>query len=348
MTAPLILPWLGTRPALVAPPRHAGPDSALLGRLWSGAGLWLGARATLRADGHEVHLGADVHVGPGATVHIAHERYPTHIGDGSTIGAGAVVHACSLGAGVHLGAGAVVLDGAEIGAHAALAPGAVVFPRKRLEGGWLHAGIPARPVRALAAAELSARHAETRALADEPAEPPSTTRARAEGFAFVAATARLRGAVHLGEEAGIWYGCILEGGAGLTIGARANVQDNSRLIARNAPVLLGAEATIGHNVTVEDSTIGPRALIGMGSTLAPGTQVGADVLLAAGSRTEPGQRLEAGSFYAGAPARRLGPLDEGKRQIIALTWPMYVHYARSFARAEAEAGLTPQTEQEFP
>ncbi|MCC6006601.1 MAG: gamma carbonic anhydrase family protein [Rhodobacteraceae bacterium] len=336
MTSPLILPWQGILPALAARPLHAGPASAVLGRVTAGAGLWLGARATIRADGHDVRLGADVHVGPGATVHIAHDRYPTHVGAGVSIGAGAVVHACTLGAGVHLGAGAIVLDGAEIAAGAALAPGAVVFPRKQLAGGWLYGGMPARPLRPLTPEALAALHAETRAAPDGAAPPPSDHAARTEGFAFVAATARISGPVTLGEEAGIWYGCALEGPAGITIGARANVQDNSRLIAADGPVIMGEEATIGHNVTVESARIGPRALVGIGAHLAPGTEVGADVLLAAGARTQPGQVLEAGSFYAGAPARRMGALDAGKRAIIAATWPMYVHYARNFARAEQE------------
>lgn len=54
----------------------------------------------------------------------------------------------SIGPNVLISAGVLVLRGASIGANAVVAAGAVVRAGEH-DGGWLHAGVPARPVRAL-------------------------------------------------------------------------------------------------------------------------------------------------------------------------------------------------------
>jgi len=116
----------------------------------------------------------------------------------------------------------------------------------------------------------------------------------------------------------------------IVVGKNTNIQDNSILLSRDSDVAIGAESTLGHNVTLTDAIVGDRSLIGIGAVLAPGTVVGDDVLVAAGARTSEGQILEAGSFYAGNPAVRRGALDDRKRRIIATTWPTYCDYARDF------------------
>ena len=52
-----------------------------------------------------------------------------------------------------IGEGVTVLDGAHICEGAAIAPGSVVTPRKTVGSGEVWAGIPARKVRTLSAAE---------------------------------------------------------------------------------------------------------------------------------------------------------------------------------------------------
>ena len=100
---------------------------------------------------------------------------------------------------------------------------------------------------------------------------------------------------------------------------------------------VGERVTIGHNVTMTDCEVGDGSLIGIGVVLAPGTRVGREVLVAAGARADPGQILEDGHLYAGRPARRLKPLDAGKRDMMAAIWPHYIDYARAFAKAQRAA-----------
>jgi gamma-carbonic anhydrase len=326
----LVMPYAGVSPAFASPPSHSGAGAAVLGRVTVGRDAWFGAGAVVRADGHYVTIGDDFRLGARGTVHIAHDVHPTHIGDGVTAGVNSIIHACDVGNRSYIGRDVVILDGSKIGEATALADGAVVFPRSSLEGGWLYAGQPAKPVRKLEPGELDALHAATRAAPDEAGAPASRLHVEATGHLFVALTARLSGRIVAGPDVGVWFGCDLDAGRHvILIGESTNIQDNTIIRCEQGSVEIGRESTIGHNVLMTDCKIGDHSLIGMGSTIAAGTQVEGDVLVAAGAHTAPGQVLESGWLYGGRPARQLSRLD-GKRGIITGTWPVYAMYARKF------------------
>lgn len=339
------LAYGGVTPRFASAPVCTGAGVAVLGRVTVGHGACFGTCALVRADGHDVRIGDDFHMGAHATVHIAHDLYPADIGTGVTAGSGSVIHACTVHDGCHVGAGAIILDGAVVHEGAALAPQALVFPRTVLAGGWLYAGAPATAVRQLDEGELADLHAASRAQADTVekasegacrAAPP----AGADGGLFVAANARLTGRIDISAGASVWFGCIFEGGnMGMTIGRNTNIQDNSVLRAVSGSLRIGCDTTIGHNVTMTDCTVGDRSLIGIGAVVAQGTRIGDDVLLAAGAQTTPGQNLEAGWLYGGSPAKRMRPLDRSKRDMIAAIWPTYCSYARNYATAQRDAGI---------
>ena len=336
---PLTLTYDGVKPHFASSPAFAGNGAAVLGRANLGKAAWLGARSVIRADGHYVAIGDDFRLGAKGTVHIAHAVLPTRVGAGVTAGVNSVIHACDVADRCHIGRDVVILDGSNVGAESALADGSIVFPRSVLEGGWLYAGSPAKPVRMLREGELDELHVRSRAAADQyPDEAPWASQIEASGALFVAHSARLKGRIVVAGENGIWFGCDLDAGAlEIRVGSSTNVQDNTTIRARTRPVTIGRESTIGHNVRMEDCSVGDRSLIGIGAVVAPGTIVGNDVLLAAGSHTVADQILDDGCFYAGAPARKMAPLDDKKRFIIAATWPTYCQYARAFQLAQEEA-----------
>jgi len=337
MTLPLVLPFEGTAPALEGPPR-AAPGSAILGRVRAGTGLVLGPHATVRADGEVVTLGRDVFLGARATVHIATDFAPTFVEDGVSAGPDTIIHGCTIGAGCVLGAGAVVLDKAVIGPGALLEPGTIVYPRRELPGGRRYGGTPARDLGPVDRAELAAAHGALRAAA-HPDPAPAAPHSLADAGAFlVADTARLSGRIAMAEGSSIWFACDFEGGeAGITLGRDVNIQDNSRLVARDRPLTIGPGSSFGHNVIATDVQVGTGSLVGMGCVLAPGTIIGDGILLAAGARTEPGQHLDAPGLWGGAPARRMGDLDEMKRAMITGTTHHYRLYALAFAASQRAA-----------
>lgn len=328
--------YQGTAPGFAGKPAFVGLGASVLGRATLGRGAWLDDFCVIRADGHDVVIGDDVHLGARATVHIAHDLYPTHIGHRVTAGPGAVIHACTVGDDCVIEHGAIILDGSTIGAGAVITAGSVVFPRSGLEGGWLYAGNPAKPAMRLSPAELDAHHLKIRndhstKKTDDPLMPST---APLKSGCFVAPSARLSGQIETGTDVGIWYGCVLKAGAHkITVGDGTNIQDNTSIFCENSDVLIGPNVTLGHNVTLTDARVEPDSLIGIGSVLSSGTIVESDVLLAAGAETEPGQRLTSGQVWAGRPARPIGRMDDRKRGIVAGTLPMYRAYAIEFARA---------------
>lgn len=330
----------GVRPAFAAPPQQAQPGHVVIGRVTLGRDAWLGAGSVIRADGHDVKAGDALQLGRGSTIHIAHDIYPTWIGHRVTVGAGAVVHACTVGDDVVIEHGVVILDGAVVGAGAVIEAGSIVYPRHGLEGDMLHAGRPARPVRPLAVGELQSRAAALRArnASLDPGWACRPLAAHAAPDVFVGDTCDLLGDVHLESGASVWFGCRLDARAGrITIGRRANVQDNSVLVAGTAGLQLGEDSTIGHNVQITECRVGARSLVGMGSRIAAGTFIDDDCFVAAGTVTEPGQRLEGGRLWGGQPARALGPLDDGKRAAILRTAVVYAEYAQAMRQAAASA-----------
>ncbi len=342
MTFPHLLAYGGVSPRFAAPPVHAGPGAAVLGRVTLGRNAWLGARTVIRADGHDVQVGDDFHLGARSTLHIAHEVFPCIVGDRVTVGENACVHACTVGSDVFIDDGTVILDGAAVADNVVFEPGSTVFPGKKIEGGFVYAGSPARPVRPLAPGEVAERR-ETlgRARTDDGCERTPghriATNSQVDGSVFIASTASVRGRLVAAPSSSIWFSNDFDAGAAtITLGSRTNVQDNTVIRCATAQgVTIGQDTTVGHNVTIHDCVIGNGALIGIGSIVARGTIVQDRVLLAASARTEPGQILEAGWLYAGSPARKLAPLDRGKQAMIDMIIGHYCQYAADFKAAES-------------
>ncbi len=314
----------------------AAPDAAVLGRAELGVNAVLGNLTVIRADGHYVKIGDDFSLGNAGTVHIAHEIYATDIGDRVVVGADAVVHACKVGSDCVIGAGAVILDGSVVGDEVVMAPGAVAFPRSVLDSGYLYAGAPAKPVRPLEPGELAASQAGLRAENAAMMEAEGVARgAVMDGPLFQAANAQVLGAVECAEDTSIWFGCVLDArDAKISIGARTNIQDNTRMACDAGNIQIGADVTVGHNVVMSSCQIAEQSLIGMSARVAPGTKVERNVMLAAGAVTEAGQVLTEGLLWAGNPARPKRELSPSQSATIQETIPSYMSYGRNFAASQ--------------
>jgi carbonic anhydrase/acetyltransferase-like protein (isoleucine patch superfamily) len=153
---------------------------------------------------------------------------------------------------------------------------------------------------------------------------------------FVAENATVIGDVHLGDEAGIWFGAVLRGDYfPIRVGARTNVQDNAVLHITSglAATTVGDDVTIGHGAIVHGCTIGHRCLVGMGSIVLDGAVVGDDSFLAAGSLVTPGTVLPPRSFAMGRPARVTRSVTDADLAWIREAAVQYARYARDFRTA---------------
>lgn len=122
---------------------------------------------------------------------------------------------------------------------------------------------------------------------------------------FVAAGARVIGAVTLAEGASVWYNAVLRAdGDTITVGIGSNLQDNVSVhVDRGSPVVIGSDVSVGHNAVVHGCTIEDGSLIGMGSVVLSGAVIGAGSLVAAGAVVLEGTVVPPGSLVAGVPAK---------------------------------------------
>ncbi len=152
------------------------------------------------------------------------------------------------------------------------------------------------------------------------------------GGAFAATNAILTGDLTLGENVGIWFGCVLRGDdAPLTIGARTNVQDLTMIHAdTGVPNVIGAEVTIGHRCVLHGARVEDRCLIGMGAILLGGSVIGTESLVAAGAVVRENFVVPPRSLVAGVPAKVLRQLTDEEVARIGTSAEGYVRKIRLY------------------
>ena len=138
---------------VVDPSAYVHPSAVLIGDVIVGPRVYIGPGASLRGDFGRIVVEEGANIQDTCMVHGFPGR-DTVIGAEATIGHGAVLHACVIGRGALVGMNAVVNDNAEVGEDAVVAALSFVKAEARVEGKTLVAGIPARRIRELTAAEL--------------------------------------------------------------------------------------------------------------------------------------------------------------------------------------------------
>lgn len=141
------------------------------------------------------------------------------------------------------------------------------------------------------------------------------------------------GDVNCGDDVSIWPQVAIRGDVhSITIGQRSNIQDGCVLHVTHAgpynadgwPLTIGAEVTVGHNVTLHGCELGDRILVGMGAIVMDSAVVENDVVIAAGALVTPGKRLVSGHLYAGSPAREIRPLTQQELDYFSYSASNYV------------------------
>lgn len=149
---------------------------------------------------------------------------------------------------------------------------------------------------------------------------------------FVAPGAHVIGRVRIGEDASVWFNAIVRGDTDLIeIGAGANVQDGCTLHTDPGfPLVIGANATIGHNVILHGCIVGEGALIGMGATILNGAKIGKNCLVGANALVTEGKEFPDNSLIVGAPARVARTLDEKQAGAGRMIAAVYAARAKRF------------------
>jgi len=357
---PVVVAFKGTMPKWDT--TNFGLGASVIGRASLGKNVSVGPWAALRGDGNFLDVGDGCQFLDRATVHIADGVYPTRMGRNITVGRFALVHACTIADDCVLGDAAVVMDNSFVGPGAVIAAGALVPPGKKLGGGWLYEGNPARPVREISLGECKqlqgillaggknkiVRDANLPPLDMAPFIPADGGKGplyRLGGFkphiderSYVAPTAVVAGDVTTAESTSIWFSTVMRGdGVPITLSDRSNVQDNSILVtdARRGPITIGKDVTIGHNVRMGACTVGDECLIGMGAQIGDGVVVESGALVGARAYVEPGTIVKAGYIWAGRPAIEFRRVKPEEQEFFQRGKEVYVGYANTYLVEQA-------------
>ena len=122
-------------------------------RLLEGASVWFGS--VLRGDNEWIEVGENSNVQDNSTCH-TDLGFPLTIGKNCTIGHNVVLHGCTLEDGALVGMGSIVMNGARIGRSSIVGAGAVITEGKQFAEHSLIIGAPARVIRTLDPAQVSA------------------------------------------------------------------------------------------------------------------------------------------------------------------------------------------------
>ena len=149
--------------------------------------------------------------------------------------------------------------------------------------------------------------------------------------AWVAPSAVVVGAVHLGPDSSVWYNAVLRGDSDrISIGARSNLQDGVSVhVDRGHPVTLGADVSVGHNAVVHGATVEDGCLIGMNATVLSGSVIGTGSLVAAGALVTQGRVMPPGSLVAGVPGKVVRQLSDEERAGLVSNARLYLGHVKT-------------------
>ena len=151
--------------------------------------------------------------------------------------------------------------------------------------------------------------------------------------AFIAPGAAVIGDVEIGEDCGVWFGCVIRGDVNIVrIGSRTNIQDGTviHVTRKTGPTHIGSNVTIGHSVLLHACTLEDNSFIGMRATIMDGAVVESGGWVAAGALVTPGKRIPKGQIWAGNPAKFFRNLTKEEQAFIPVSAENYVAHAREY------------------
>jgi len=155
---------------------------------------------------------------------------------------------------------------------------------------------------------------------------------RVADSAYIAPSADVIGEVEIGDNASIWFTCVLRGDIEpIRVGASSNIQDGSIVHTMiGSPVVIGDWVTVGHRAVIHGCKIGDHCLIGMGAVLLNNVVVGEGSIIAAGALVTENTVVPPRSLYLGVPAKFRRQLGDPDRAFIDMHAAHYLEYKETY------------------
>ena len=152
---------------------------------------------------------------------------------------------------------------------------------------------------------------------------------------FIAPNATIVGDVLMGDDCSIWFNAVVRGDVNfIRIGNKVNIQDGACIHCtfQKTSAIIGNNVSIGHNAIVHGCVIRDTVLIGMGAIIMDESVVHSNTIIAAGAVVLEGTVCEAGSIYAGIPAKKVKDISQelihGEINRIANNYVKYADWFR--------------------
>ncbi len=157
---------------------------------------------------------------------------------------------------------------------------------------------------------------------------------------YIAPNATIVGDVTMGDDCSAWFNTVIRGDVNfIRMGNKVNVQDGAVIHCtyKKCGTTIGNNVSIGHNAIVHGCTLHDDVLIGMGAIVMDQAVVHSHTIIAAGAVVLENTICEAGSIYAGVPAKKVKSIPEEMiRGEINRIADNYVRYADWFREEAAE------------
>jgi carbonic anhydrase/acetyltransferase-like protein (isoleucine patch superfamily) len=150
---------------------------------------------------------------------------------------------------------------------------------------------------------------------------------------FLADNAVVVGEVVMGNNCTVWFNAVVRGDVhSIAIGHDTNIQDGAVIHCtyQKAKTVIGNRVSIAHNAVVHGCTIHDDVLVGIGAIILDHAEIGSQSVIAAGAVVLPGTKVEPGSIYAGAPAKKVKDISDEMKEVIQRTAKNYPMYAKWF------------------
>jgi carbonic anhydrase/acetyltransferase-like protein (isoleucine patch superfamily) len=148
---------------------------------------------------------------------------------------------------------------------------------------------------------------------------------------FIAESAAVIGSVTLGQNASVWFNCVLRGDTDdLIIGENTNIQDGSVLHTDPGIKLrIGRDVTVGHLCMLHGCEVGDNTLIGIGAVILNNVRIGRNCIIGAKALITEGKQIPDNSLVMGAPGKVVRPVTEQEARFLTM---QAAHYVQNAAR----------------
>jgi len=122
-------------------------NASIIGEVIMGDDCSVWFNAVVRGDVTHIHIGNNVNIQDGVTIHGTYKKAAVEIGNNVSIAHNAVVHGCTIKDNVLIGMGAIIMDHAVIESNSIIAAGALVSKGTVVPSGSVYAGVPAKKIK---------------------------------------------------------------------------------------------------------------------------------------------------------------------------------------------------------